>query len=179
MRCYFPNKLAALSCAMTIATGAPAQVDTDLCRILEGIKDGTSLIQETNSQWRVASRRSIGEPVQTGFSSAKGTLAQHIMKGQAGLSVKWSRADERGPVKCVGYNGIMVVVDMRTVSITTASTTALDVNEPELEELILRRISGRANRDDLLRLREYYIQAGDLNQAKQILDQITQPFLPN
>lgn len=170
------QKTIGVSLTMAIAGATFAQTDTELCRIVENIKEGSPLIYETKAEWRIASKRAIGEAVQAGFSSVKGTLAQHISKGQPGLAVRWSRAEERGPVRCGSYTAILVAVDASTVSISTASPSSSDSGSVELEDLILRRLAGKASRDDLLRLREYYIQAGDMNQAKLLLDQITQTF---
>ncbi len=164
---------------LSFSNSSLAQTDSDLCRIVEGIKDGGTLIQETSSQWRIASRRPVGEVARAGFSSVKGTLAQHITKGQPGLSVKWARAEERGPIKCGTYSAILVLVEASTVLINPSNQNALEGNEAELEELVLKRMSGKATRDELLRLRQYFVQVGDLVQAKQLLDQVTQTIQPN
>jgi hypothetical protein len=47
-------------------------------------------------------------------------------------------------------------------------------NAADVDDIMLRRMSGKATREDLMRLREFFIQAGDLGQAKLMLEQAMQ-----
>jgi hypothetical protein len=153
---------------------ASAQGDRELCGIVRQISDGASLVQNLDATVQAISRRPLTEPAQVGFSAAKGDLARYLAKGKPGVSVKWSQASQRGPVKCGAYNAVLVTVDMNTVVIGPDASAGADADSTELEESMMRRIAGKATREDYIRLREYYVRAGDLEQARQMLEQAIQ-----
>ena len=157
-----------------LSTMAAAQSDTALCSALESIKDGAYLVQESDSLVQVATRRPAAELSSVGIAAGKGNLAQYLTKGKSGLSVKWSSDTQRGPMKCGSFNAFTVAVDLRTVKIGPETVADAVTSTNDVDEIMLRRISGKASRDDLMRLREYYIQAGDLGQAKLMLEQALQ-----
>jgi hypothetical protein len=161
-----------LMCGLSSTTAA--QSDPLLCSALESIKDGAYLVQESESSTQVATRRPSAETASVSISAAKGNLATFLTKGKSGLSVKWSSATQRGPVKCGTYNVVTIAVDMRTVKIGPETVTETVANAADVDDIMLRRMSGKATREDLLRLREFFIQAGDIGQAKLMLEQAMQ-----
>lgn len=163
---------AGLSLAVCAAPSA-AQSGEDLCQRMEASLDGASLVRESAGHWQVISRRKLGEPAQVGVSAAKGELARHLTSGRQGGAVKWSGATQQA-LRCDGYKVVQVSVDAASVRFVTAGPEPVDMNSPEIEELIARRLDGTATRDELLRLRDYYVHAGDLAQARQLAEQALQ-----
>lgn len=157
--------------ALAPVTSAFGQSDGDLCRRFEGLKDGASLILDTGKTWQVASRRNSMETTQIGFSSAKGDLSQHLTNDKPGYSVRWSGAVQRGPIQCGGYKVVHVTVEANTISYVPTKGTITNLSAEAIEEAIVRRMSGKATKEDLQRLRDYYAENGDLMQAKKLLEE--------
>lgn len=157
--------------ALAPATIAFAQGDSDLCRRFDGFKDGSSLIRNSGKAWQVASRRSVMESMQVGFSLAKGELAHHLTNDKPGYSVRWSGAIQRGPIKCGGYNVVYVAVDVSTISFVLSNGNITGTGPEAIDEILARWKSGKATKEDLQRLRDYYAEIGDLMLAKRFLEE--------
>lgn len=157
-----------------VAPGAWAQSSEAFCTLFEAKKNGDYLYLEADNSLQGASRRSLEELTSVGVSAIKGALARRLSAEASQQSVRWSGAEVRGPLACNGFKVLIVKVDTRTVKLGAAEAAAV-VTEPKeelVESAMVRQLSGRANRDDLALLRDFYASQGNLLLAKKMTEEM-------
>ena len=157
-----------------VAPGAWAQSSEAFCTLFEAKKNGDYLYLEADNSLQGASRRSPEEQTSVGVSAIKGALARRLSAEASQQSVRWSGAEVRGPLGCNGFKVLIVKVDTRTVKVGAAEAAAV-VTEPKeelVEAAMVRQLSGRANRDDLALLRDFYASQGNLLLAKKMTEEM-------
>lgn len=155
------------------AAGAWAQSNEALCSLFDAKKNGDYLYLEGDNSLQAASRRSPDEQTSVGVSATKGALARQLSSQAGGQSVRWSGAEVRGPWACNGFKVLIVKVDTRTVKVGTAEPAANAAASDELvEAAMVRQLSGRASRDDLAMLRDFYASQGNLLLAKKMAEEM-------
>jgi hypothetical protein len=157
-----------------VAPGAWAQSSEAFCTLFEAKKNGDYLYLEADNSLQGASRRSLEEQTSVGVSAIKGALARRLSAEASQQSVRWSGAEVRGPLACNGFKVLIVKVDTRTVKVGAAEAAAV-VTEPKeelVEAAMVRQLSGRANRDDLALLRDFYASQGNLLLAKKMTEEM-------
>ena len=164
------------------ATGAWAQSSEAFCTLFEAKKNGDYLYLEADNSLQAASRRSLEEQASVGVSAIKGAMARRLSAeattgtnaSTGNQSVRWSGAEVRGPLACNGFKVLIVKVDTRTVKVG-APEAAAGVTEPKeelVEAAMVRQLSGRASRDDLGLLRDFYASQGNLLLAKKMTEEM-------
>ncbi len=163
--------LACLLCAgvMPMAWAQPAE---PFCTLFENRNNGDYLYQETNGFTQAASRRRLDEPNSLSASAVKGALARRLSSDAGGQSVRWSGAQVRGPLACSGFKVLVVMVDLRTVQFTPAEASPAELREDLVEAAMVRQLAGRATREDLGMLRDFYARHGDLPSARKMAEEM-------
>lgn len=165
-----------------VAQGAWAQSSEAFCTLFEAKKNGDYLYLEADNSLQAASRRSLEEQNSASVSAIKGALARRLSSeastgtstGNGNQSVRWSGAEVRGPLACNGFKVLIVKVDTRTVKVGApeAAAVATEPKEELVEAAMVRQLSGRASRDDLALLRDFYASQGNLLLAKKMTEEM-------
>ena len=163
------------------APGAWAQSSEAFCTLFEAKKNGDYLYLEADNSVQAASRRSPEELASVGVSAIKGALARRLSAeattgtnaSTGNQSVRWSGAEVRGPLACNGFKVLIVKVDTRTVKVgVPEAATVTEPKEELVEAAMVRQLSGRASRDDLALLRDFYASQGNLLLAKKMTEEM-------
>ena len=163
------------------APGAWAQSSEAFCTLFEAKKNGDYLYLEADNSVQAASRRSPEELASVGVSAIKGALARRLSAeattgtnaSTGNQSVRWSGAEVRGPLACNGFKVLIVKVDTRTVKVgAPEAATVTEPKEELVEAAMVRQLSGRASRDDLALLRDFYASQGNLLLAKKMTEEM-------
>ena len=163
------------------APGAWAQSSEAFCTLFEAKKNGDYLYLEADNSVQAASRRSPEELASVGVSAIKGALARRLSAeattgtnaSTGNQSVRWSGAEVRGPMACNGFKVLIVKVDTRTVKVgVPEAATVTEPKEELVEAAMVRQLSGRASRDDLALLRDFYASQGNLLLAKKMTEEM-------
>lgn len=163
------------------APGAWAQSSEAFCTLFEAKKNGDYLYLEADNSVQAASRRSPEELASVGVSAIKGALARRLSAeattgtnaSTGNQSVRWSGAEVRGPMACNGFKVLIVKVDTRTVKVgVPEAATVTEPKEELVDAAMVRQLSGRASRDDLALLRDFYASQGNLLLAKKMTEEM-------
>ena len=163
------------------APGAWAQSSEAFCNLFDAKKNGDYLYLEADNSVQAASRRSPEELASVGVSAIKGALARRLSAeattgtnaSTGNQSVRWSGAEVRGPMACNGFKVLIVKVDTRTVKVgVPEAATVTEPKEELVEAAMVRQLSGRASRDDLALLRDFYASQGNLLLAKKMTEEM-------
>jgi hypothetical protein len=89
-----------------------AQTAASLCNELEAVAQGEFVHGHSGALLTTATLRPAQEPVAVGRSVVKGAMARRLAGGFDGAAnVRWSAAQQRGPVSCGSFNAYQLLVD--------------------------------------------------------------------
>ena len=89
-----------------------AQTAASLCNELGGLAPGEFVHGQSGALLTTATLRPAQEPVAVGRSAVKGAMARRLAgEFDGAANVRWSAAQQRGPVNCGSFNAYQLLVD--------------------------------------------------------------------